>query len=86
VVVIGYIRRFDWFYRLKDSRTIGSSSVNEINCYCPGGWGGNIPYVFAYKGCRIVVYGYMWSSATDITEDAGAKIVDAPLTLIFKIG
>jgi hypothetical protein len=86
VVVIGYIRRFDWLYRLKGSRKIGGSSVNGINCYCLGGCGSNIPYIFAYKGRRIIVYRYMWSSPTDITEDASAKIIEAPLTLIFKMG
>jgi hypothetical protein len=41
---------------------------------------------FAYIGCRNVVYGYIWSKATENTEDATAKIIDAPLMLIFKMG
>jgi hypothetical protein len=71
---------------LNGSRTLGGSSVNEINRDCTGGCGGNIPNIFAYAGCCNVVNGYMWSSATDNTEDARAKIIDAPLTIIFKMG
>jgi len=65
---------------------LGGSSVNEINCSCLGGCGGNISYIFAYKGCHILVYGCLWSSSTDITEDEREKIVDSPLKLIFKMG
>ena len=85
-VVIVFLRRFAWFCWSKGSKTVGGSSVNKINCYCPGGCSGKIPHIFSYKGCHILVYGWFWSSAADITEDASAKIVDAPLTLIFKMG
>jgi len=81
-----YIHRFDCFCTIKGSRILGGSSVNEMSCYCPGGCGGNIPYLSAYKGCHLLVYGCLWSSATHITEDARPIIVDAALTLIFKLG
>jgi hypothetical protein len=79
------VPRFDWFCSLQGWRTIGGSSGDELNRYYPGCRGGNIPYILAYKSSHIVVYGYIWSSAIDITEDARAKIIDTPLTLIFKM-
>ena len=86
MVSIVYLRDSYWFSMSKRLRTIGGSSGNEINRYYAGEWGGNIPYIFANKGCGILVYGCLWSSATDINEDARAKIFDAPMTLIFKMG
>ena len=86
MVVIVHICCVDWFCRSKGSRTIASSSVNEINRYCSGGCGGNIPFKFAYTGYLILVYGYLWSRATDISEDARWNIIDDLLTLIFKMG
>ena len=46
---------------------------------------GNILYISAYKGCHIHVYECLSSSATNITEDARSKIVDAQLTFIFRM-
>jgi len=86
VAIIVYIYRFDCFCTLKGSRILSGSSVNEISGYCPRGCGRNIPYISAYKGCHILVYGYLGSSATNITEHARPKIVDAPLMLIYKMG
>jgi len=86
VVIIIYIYHFDCFSKSKGSRTLGGCSVNEIHCYCPRGCGGNIQYIFAHKGCHNLVYGCLWSSATHITNDARAKVIDAPLTLISKMG
>jgi hypothetical protein len=57
VALIVYIHLFDCFCTLKGSTILSGSAVNEINCYCPGGYSGNIPYIFAYNGCHIVVYG-----------------------------
>jgi len=39
----------------------------------------------AYKGFQFPVYGWLRSFASLITEDARPKIVDTPLTLIFRI-
>jgi len=86
VAVLVYIHGFDCFGTLKGSRILRGSSVNEMSCYCPGGCGGNIPYISAQKGCYIQFSGCLWSSATYITVDARPKIVNAPLTLIFKMG
>ena len=86
MVVVVYIRRFDWFHTSKGSRTLGGSFVNQINCYCPGGGGGNIPYILVYEGCYMLIYGCLWSSATDITEGPRAKIVNTPLTHNVKMG
>ena len=86
LVIIANIHCFNWFCRSKGSRTPGGSSVNEFSCYCPGGCGGNIPYIFAYNACNNLIWDCLWSSATHITQDASAEIVDAPLTLIFNMG
>ena len=50
MAIIVYIHCFDCFCTSKGSRTVGGSSRNEICCYCPGGYGGNILYIFAYPG------------------------------------
>ena len=86
MAVIVYIHHFDCLCTLKGSRTLGSSSVNEISCYCPGGWPGNILCLSVYKCCHGLGYGSMRLSATHITEDAGLKIVDAPLMRMFRMG
>jgi hypothetical protein len=86
VVVIVNICCFDWFCRTTASRTLGGSFVNEVYCYCPGGCSGNIWYIFPYNDCHILVYGCLWSSAIDITEEATVKIIDALLMLIFMMG
>jgi len=80
-----YIYCFDCFYTVTGSRILSGRSVNEMSCYTPGGCGGNIPYISAYKGCHIVRYGCLRSSATNITENARPRIVDASLTLIFRM-
>jgi len=85
VAVIVYIHRFDCYYTLKGSRILSGSSVNEISCYCPRGCGLNIPYISAYKGCHILLYGWLWSRTTHITEDARPNIVDSLLMLIFRM-
>jgi len=86
VAVTVYIHHFDCFCTVKGSRILSGSSVYKIYCYCPGGCGGNMPYISAYRGCHIHVFGCVWSSATHIAEDATPTIVDALLTLIFKMG
>jgi len=86
VVIIVYIHFFDCFCSLKGSRRRDDSSVNDMSCDYPGGCRGNIPSVSASKGCQVIFYECLWSGATQITEDARPKIVDPPLTLIFKMG
>jgi hypothetical protein len=86
VAVVVYIHGFDSFGKLKYSRIISGSSVNEMSCYCPGGCGGNIPYLSVHTGSYYSVYGCLKSSATFITEDARPKIVHASLTVICKMG
>jgi len=133
VAVTVYVHRFDCFCMVNGSRKLSSSFVHELCCYCPGGCGGNIPYISAYQGCHIIVDGCFWSSAThigkmqhqtslmllwhpfsnwgrecftfsfgykggqyfvydsvkpvapQITQDTWPTIVDAPLTLIFRM-
>jgi hypothetical protein len=68
VAVIVNIHGFDCFGTLKGSRILSGSSVNEMSCYCSGGCGGNIPYIFAHAGCQYVVYGCLILRATHITE------------------
>ena len=86
MAVIVYIHGIDCFGTLKGSRIQSGSSVNGLTCYCPGGCGGNIQYISAHQGCHILVYGWLRSSSTHITRDARPKIVDTPLTLIFRMG
>ena len=86
MAVIVNIYGFDCFGMLKGSQILSGSSVNEISCYCPGGCGGNIRYISAHTGCHILVYGWLCSTTTHITEDARPKIVDTLLMLIFKMG
>ena len=83
--VMVYIHRFESFHILKGSRILSGSCVNEISCYCPRGCGGNIPYISAYKGYHIHVYGCVRSSTTLITNDGRPKIVDAELTPICRM-
>jgi len=84
-VVIVYIHCFDCYYTLKGSRILSGCSVNEISCYCPGGCDQDILYISAYTGCHILLYGCLWSSTTHITKDARPNIVEALLTLIFRM-
>ena len=69
----GYIWRFDWFYRLKRSGSLSRSIENELSCDCPGGCRETTSCSLAYTGCQNLVYRCLRS-------------VDAPLTLIFKMG
>jgi hypothetical protein len=78
-----YIHCFDCLYTLQGSEILSGSSVNEI--FCPRGCGGNMPYISAYIGCNMLLYGFLRSSATNITEDARPIIIDAQLMLIFRI-
>jgi len=80
------IHGFDCSGTRKGSRILSRSSLNEMSRYCPGGCGGNIPYVSAYKGWHLLVYGCLWLSATHITEDARPKIIHATLMLILEMG
>jgi len=77
---------FDYFWMLTGSWRLSGTHVNEISWYCPGGCRRNIPCSSAYIGCLLLVYGCLWSSITHSTEDARAQIVDAPSTIIFKMG
>jgi hypothetical protein len=86
VAIFVYIRGINCFGTLQGSQILSSSGVNNMGCYCPGRCGGNIPHRSAHNGCHILVYGYFWSSATHITDDARPKIIDALLTLIFMMG
>jgi hypothetical protein len=86
VAVIVYIHCFNYFGMLKGSWILSRSSGNEMSCYCPRWCGGNIAYILAHKGSHVLVYGYLWSMATSIINDARPKIFDAPWALIFKMG
>jgi hypothetical protein len=79
------IQGFDRFSMLKSSSIHSRMYENEISCYCPGGCGGNNLSISAYQSCHLLVYGYWGSSTTYITDNAKLKIVDAWLTLIFKM-
>jgi hypothetical protein len=85
VAVIAYIHHFDCYYTLKCSRILSGCSVNEISRYCPGGCGQNILYISGYKGGHILRYGCLWSSTTHITKVARPNIIEALLTLIFRM-
>ena len=85
MAVIDIIRSFDRFCRLKHSWTLICRFVNEISCYHPGGHRRNISCLSSYTGCRLHVDGCLWSSTSYVTENARAKISNAPLTLIFKM-
>jgi len=85
VPVIVYIHGFGCFGTLNGARILSGSSLNEMSCYCPRGCGRNIPHISPHEGCHILVYGCLWSTATHNTEDARHKIVDTPMTLIFKM-
>ena len=52
-----YIHGFDCVSMLHGLQILSGRALNEISCYCPGGCGGNIPYISAYKGCHIIVHG-----------------------------
>jgi len=41
---------------------------------------------FAYTGSQYFIYNYLQPIAPQITQDTWSRIVDAPLTLIFKMG
>ena len=86
MAVMFYIPHFDDFAMLTRSWTLSWRFVNEMSCYCPGGCRGNIPYLSAYRGWQLPVYGCLWSSATCISEDGRPKIVDPPLRLIIQKG
>jgi len=70
------MQSYDRFYRHKPSGTLNPSLENELSSICPGGCHGNISYLSGYKGCQLMVYRCLWSSATWITQDAWPEIVD----------
>ena len=86
MAIIVYIHGFDCFCTLNSSWTLSGSFVNEVSCYCHRGCHRNIPCLSANKGCHVLVYGWFLSSTTHIAEDARPNTVDAPLTLICKLG
>jgi len=86
VAIIDCIQCFDRFYRLKRSWTLGCGIVNEMSCNCLGGCRANISCLSAYHGCQFLVYRCLRSRAIWITRDARPKGLDAPLTLMFKMG
>jgi len=69
----GYIKSFDRFYALKRSGSLSRSIENELSCDCPGGCRETSSCLLGYKGCENLVYRCLRS-------------VDAPLTLIFRMG
>jgi len=81
-----YIHCFDCFCILTGSRIHSRSSVNEIRGYCPAGCGQNMLSISAYRGCHILVYGWLSLSTIHCTEDARPIIIDAPSTLILMMG
>ena len=86
VAVIFYIHCFDSFCTSTSSRTLSGGYANGVSCFCRGGCGGNMLCIFTYTGCHVLVYGCLRSSASNITEAARPKIINAPKTLISKIG
>ena len=74
------------FISFKCLRILSCYFVNELRCYCPGGWCGNIAWLSANKGCQLLVYRCQQSSAIWIIQNARPKIIDALLTLICKMG
>ena len=86
VAVIVYKHHFDCFWTLNSSWILSGCFVNEMRCNCPGGCRRNIPFLFTYIGCQQHLYVCFRSRVTHMTEDAKPRIVDALLTLIFKIG
>jgi len=49
-------------------------------------WGrGCVAFVFTYKGSEYFIYNYQWRDTPRMTQDAAPKIVDALLTLIFRM-
>jgi len=50
-------------------------------------WGmEHIAFSFDYKGSLYLIYECLQPIATQITQDAGRRMVEAPLTPIFRIG
>jgi len=80
------IRGFDYFYRLRCFWTHICSIVVKISRYCQGSCRGNITCSSAYESCQLLVDRCLRSSTTWITQHTRLKIVDALLTLIFKMG
>jgi len=46
----------------------------------------SIAFSFAYKGSLYIIYECLQPIARQINQDANPNIVDAPLTLIFRMG
>jgi len=86
VAIMVYIHHSECHCMLQGPRILSGSFVNDIHCYRPGGGGGNIPSLSAYKGCHLLVYEWLGSNTTHMTTHARPIIIDDLLTLIFKIG
>jgi hypothetical protein len=58
-----------------------------LHWYSVSEWGSDrVVYCFAKEGCQYVGYGKQWPGHVSITIHTRLKIIDAPLTLIFRMG
>ena len=57
-------------------------------CWCSfSGWGKeHDPVIYELEGSQYLIYEWLKPFATDVTQNAQPKIVDAPLKLIFRMG
>jgi hypothetical protein len=85
VAIIVYIHSFGCYGKLKGSLILSGSSVNDLILYCPVGCGGINRYLSDHKDWHILFYICLWSIATHITNDERPEIIEAQLTLIFKM-
>jgi len=77
VLVVVYMQSFDHCSRLKCSWTLSCSIVNEISCYCMGGYCGIAAWSSALRCCQLLLNQGLWSSATWITQLVRPPIVDS---------
>jgi len=80
-----FITKYDlsevWFPRMHDQKLL-------TLCWCSFSWWGRegIAICFAYKGSQKLLYDLLQPIGGVISHDAWARIVHAPLTLIFMMG
>jgi len=78
------IQRFDRSNKLKCSCLHSCNCINESSWYYLGGCRGNISCFSFYNTCQLLIFKWLRSSTTWITEYKHPRIIDPPLSLIFK--
>jgi len=73
------------FRRLTHSRSLSSSIKHQVSCDCVGACRGTISWLPAHNSFQNLVYRYLRSCTTKVTQDSWPTIIVALVTIIVKM-